>query len=102
MIEKKSSCSMFYQFSLCSFMSIFQPLKHSGPPTKNNFGKGDQASMADFSCRPLKINWVLAGPGGNMWSPFMGESMVPESVKQKWSETFISAIHEGSLNPPGF
>ncbi|KAF3453825.1 hypothetical protein FNV43_RR04266 [Rhamnella rubrinervis] len=71
-----------------------RPLKHSG--------KGDRVSVADFSCRPSKINWVLAGPGGNMWSPFMGESMVPESVKQKWSETFISSIHEGSLNPPGF
>lgn len=91
-------CSMFYQFSLC----FLQPLKHFGILMKNNYGEDVQDSMTNFSCQPSKINWVLAGPRGNMWSPFEGEYMVPESVKQKWSETFISSIHKRSLNGPGF
>ncbi|KAH7542508.1 hypothetical protein FEM48_Zijuj02G0081400 [Ziziphus jujuba var. spinosa] len=79
-----------------------RPLKHFGNLMKNNSGEDVQDSMTDFSCQPSKINWILAGgPGGNMWSPFMGEYMVPESVKRKWSETFISSIHKGSLNGPG-
>lgn len=83
-------------------LGFSQTSKHSGTRRKNHSGKGVRASTNDFSSRPLKVNWVLAGPGGNMWTPYVGECVVPDSVKQKWSETFISSIHEGSLKTPGF
>lgn len=49
-------------------------------------------STLDFSSLQAKVKWVLGGPGGNIWNPFVGESMVPESVKQEWSETFVDSI----------
>lgn len=55
--------------------------------------------MDDFGRRPSKINWVLSAPGGNMWQPFMGESLVPDYVKQRWSELFISSIRHNEKLP---
>ncbi|GMN24328.1 hypothetical protein TIFTF001_000508 [Ficus carica] len=65
---------------------------------KSNSGEKAEASMDDFAFPPSTINWVLAGPGGDMWSPFVDDLMVPEPVKQKWSETFISSLHDDSLS----
>lgn len=66
----------------------------SDTPEKNNSGEKAEAPMDDFACPPSTINWVLAGPGGDMWSPFVDDLMVPEPVKQKWSDTFISSLHD--------
>ncbi|KAF4358660.1 hypothetical protein F8388_005600 [Cannabis sativa] len=65
---------------------------HSDLRKNSKLGEKFEASMDDFSCPPSKIKWVLGGSGGDMWNPFVGEFMVPESMKQKWSETFISSI----------
>ncbi|KAJ7980901.1 Methyl-CpG-binding domain-containing protein [Quillaja saponaria] len=71
-----------------------EPSKKSGSGKKINSGEDSKTSLLNFSSPPAKIEWVLSGPGGNMWSPFMGEYTVPDSVKQKWSETFILALQE--------
>ncbi|KAM7278897.1 hypothetical protein ACFE04_006031 [Oxalis oulophora] len=44
--------------------------------------------------RPEKVKWVLSGPGGNMWKAIIGESMVSESIKQNWFETFVLRIQD--------
>ncbi|XP_062084885.1 methyl-CpG-binding domain-containing protein 7 [Humulus lupulus] len=72
---------------------------HSDSPKKSNPREEVEASMDDFSCTPSKIKWVLGGPAGDMWNPFVGDFMVPESMKQKWSETFISSLHGEKLKP---
>lgn len=48
--------------------------------------------MLDPSSIPAKIKWVLSGPGGIVWNPFMDDHLVPEFIKQKWSETFVLSI----------
>ncbi|XP_031247599.1 methyl-CpG-binding domain-containing protein 7-like [Pistacia vera] len=71
---------------------------HSAPSKNFSFQEKHSSVMAvnpstiDFPSLPAKVKWVLGGPGGNMWNPFVGESMVPESVKQEWSETFVNSI----------
>ncbi|KAM1205558.1 hypothetical protein ACFX13_006449 [Malus domestica] len=51
---------------------------------------------------PAKVNWVLGGPGGNMWNAFMDDSKVPDFVKQKWSETFVSSVSGASVSVARF
>ncbi|KAJ7947695.1 Methyl-CpG-binding domain-containing protein 7 [Quillaja saponaria] len=76
------------------------PSKKSGSRKKIDSGEDRRTSLLNFSSPPAKINWVLSGSGGNMWSAFMGESTVPDSVKQKWSEKFRLALHERDINAP--
>ncbi|KAK4606371.1 hypothetical protein RGQ29_000560 [Quercus rubra] len=66
------------------------PSKKTASRKKNNSSKGVSTSASP----PEKINWVLSGPGGLIWSAFMDESIVPESEKQKWSETFITTLQD--------
>ncbi|KAL4610424.1 hypothetical protein ACB092_08G048800 [Castanea dentata] len=66
------------------------PSKKTASRKKNNSSKGVSTSASP----PEKINWVLSGPGGLIWSAFMDESIVPESEKQKWSETFITTFQD--------
>lgn len=59
-------------------------------------------SMLGCASPPAKINWVLCGPRGDIWSAFMDKSVVPESVLQKWSDAFIITMHGINSKPPGF
>lgn len=43
---------------------------------------------------PEKVKWVLNGPGGNMFSAHVSGSVVSSSVKQTWSEAFVSLIQD--------
>jgi hypothetical protein len=70
-----------------------QPSKKAASQKKNISSKGVSTSASP----PAKINWVLSGSGGLIWSAFMDESIVPESEKQKWSETFITALQDRNL-----
>ncbi|VVB16640.1 unnamed protein product [Arabis nemorensis] len=45
---------------------------------------------------PEKVKWVLTGPDGNMFTANMSGSDVSSSVKQKWSEAFVSLIQDRS------
>ncbi|GAV57883.1 MBD domain-containing protein [Cephalotus follicularis] len=68
--------------------------KRSGSRTTQRYIEDEKILMLDFTRPPAKVKWVLSGPGGNMWNAFMGESLVPEYVKQKWSETFVISIQD--------
>ncbi|PQQ03603.1 hypothetical protein Pyn_38683 [Prunus yedoensis var. nudiflora] len=65
--------------------------------TRNISGVNDRPSKLNFGRPPAKVKWVLGGPGGCMWNPFMDESKVPDSVLQKWSETFVSSLYGGNI-----
>ncbi|KAL5581068.1 hypothetical protein UlMin_013510 [Ulmus minor] len=73
-----------------------RPLKHSGAGEETKSEEELEGTMTNFnSRRPPMINWVLSGPGGgHTWSPFMDKIKVPESVQKKWSEIFISSVHD--------
>ncbi|KAF8102407.1 hypothetical protein N665_0198s0111 [Sinapis alba] len=43
---------------------------------------------------PEKVKWVLNGPGGNMFSAHVSGSVVSSSVKQTWSEAFVSLMQD--------
>ena len=89
MVKQKFCCRciiLFCKKNLC----LLQPSKKTASRKKNNSSKGVSTSASP----PEKINWVLSGPGGLIWSAFMDESIVPESEKQKWSETFITTLQD--------
>ncbi|KAK3005328.1 hypothetical protein RJ639_015660 [Escallonia herrerae] len=62
----------------------------------------DNVQASTFSSPPAKVKWVLASPGGDAWNPFIGETLIQESVKQQWSERFILAINEMEHDLPTF
>ncbi|KAL0417828.1 UNVERIFIED_CONTAM: Methyl-CpG-binding domain-containing protein 7 [Sesamum radiatum] len=70
--------------------------KHSSPRKKNISRENTQASS--FVSPPLKVNWVLASPRGDAWNPFISEALVPDSVKQQWSNRFMLFMNDGSGN----
>ncbi|XP_059626667.1 methyl-CpG-binding domain-containing protein 7-like isoform X4 [Cornus florida] len=76
--------------------------KKSGWQKKKISREKLKTSILNSADPPVKINWVLTGPEGDTWSPFMGESMVPDSVKQQWTKRFISSINDGNYNVPDF
>lgn len=79
----------------------FQRSKHSSFPKKSISGEETgRPSELNIGSPPRKVNWVLAGPGGNMWNPIMDDSRVADSVKQKWSEIFKSSIYDGNIKAP--
>ncbi|XP_061958622.1 methyl-CpG-binding domain-containing protein 7-like isoform X1 [Populus nigra] len=70
----------------------FIPSRSSSSQKEHVSRKKVETSMLDASSIPAKIKWVLSGPGGIVWNPFMDDSLVPEFIKQKWSETFVFSI----------
>ncbi|KAI3489963.1 hypothetical protein L1887_45878 [Cichorium endivia] len=53
---------------------------------------------SSFSSPPRKINWVIGSNGGQNWNAFIGDTMVPDSLKQEWSEKFLLAMNNGNHN----
>ncbi|XP_030967186.1 methyl-CpG-binding domain-containing protein 7-like [Quercus lobata] len=86
-LEDEEDTVMFKALKLSNSST---PSKKTASRKKNNSSKGVSTSASP----PEKINWVLSGPGGLIWSAFMDESIVPESEKQKWSETFITTLQD--------
>lgn len=96
-----------FQLSLCSGDQKIKSLPDvqsqkvvSTPLDINISGESDRPSKLNLGRPPVKVNWVLAGRGGNMWNPFMDDSEVSGCVKQKWFETFKSSMYGGNISPP--
>ncbi|KAB5540785.1 hypothetical protein DKX38_013759 [Salix brachista] len=70
----------------------FIPFESSGSQKEHVSSKKVETAMLDPSSIPAKIKWVLGGPGGIVWNPFMDDHLVPGFIKQKWSETFVLSI----------
>ncbi|KAK1373684.1 hypothetical protein POM88_029877 [Heracleum sosnowskyi] len=86
-----------YNMPMSKAFKIGSHVKSSNSLWKNNIQR-DRVQSATFSSPPLKINWVIAGPGGDSWNPFIGGSLVPESVKQQWLAGFSDDETEEGRN----
>ncbi|KAJ6670576.1 METHYL-CPG BINDING PROTEIN MBD [Salix viminalis] len=62
----------------------FIPFESSGSQKEHVCSKKVETAMLDPSSIPARIKWVLGGPGGIVWSPFMDDHLVPGFIKQKW------------------
>lgn len=49
-----------------------------------------------FGRIPSKVNWVLANHKGDTWNPFIGDALVSDSVKEKWTKRFMSYMDNTS------
>ncbi|KAM7522233.1 hypothetical protein LguiA_012135 [Lonicera macranthoides] len=79
-----------YNTPLCKAFKLPGHLKNPGLSKKNMSREKPQNSS--FNTPPTKINWVLAGAGGDTWNPYIGGKLVPESVKQQWAKRFMLAL----------
>ncbi|KAL2239528.1 UNVERIFIED_CONTAM: Methyl-CpG-binding domain-containing protein 7 [Sesamum indicum] len=70
--------------------------KHSSPRKKNISRENTQASS--FVSPPMKVNWVLASSRGDAWNPFISEALVPDSIKQQWSNRFMLFMNDGCVS----
>ncbi|KAL1208538.1 Methyl-CpG-binding domain-containing protein 7 [Cardamine amara subsp. amara] len=61
----------------------------------SRFDTGFQNEVIDPN-PPKKVKWVLTGPGGNMFTANVSGSDVSSSVKQTWSEAFVSLMQDRS------
>ncbi|XP_074354549.1 methyl-CpG-binding domain-containing protein 7-like [Apium graveolens] len=89
-----------YNMPLSKAYKIGSHVKSSNSFWRNNIPR-EKAQSATFSSPPLKINWVIASPGGDSWNPFIGGSLVPESVKQQWCRRFMVS-NDGRYIAPNF
>lgn len=55
-------------------------------------------SRVDVKTPTLKIKWVFNGSGEETCSPFVGETSIPDHVKELWAETFLLEM-TGRKNP---
>lgn len=49
---------------------------------------------------PMKVNWVLASSQGDVWTPFIADTLVPDAVKQQWTNTFMIFRGDEASNFP--
>lgn len=89
-----------YNMPLSKAFKIGSHVKNSSS-WKTNIPR-EKVQSSTFNTPPMKINWVIASPGGDSWNPFIGGSLVPESVKQQWSKRFMLSVNDGKYEAPIF
>ncbi|KAJ0245934.1 hypothetical protein HA466_0175380 [Hirschfeldia incana] len=57
-------------------------------------GTGSETEVVEPNPPPEKVKWLLTGSEGDMFSANVKGSDVSTSVKQTWSETFVSLIQD--------
>ncbi|KAG8387809.1 hypothetical protein BUALT_Bualt02G0059700 [Buddleja alternifolia] len=72
--------------------------KNSTPRKKNISGENNEASS--FNSPPMKVKWVIASPQGDVFNPFIAETLIPDSVKQQWTDRFMILMNDGISNFP--
>lgn len=50
----------------------------------------------------MKVTWVLASAQGDSWNPFISEAVVPDAVKQQWTNRFMLFMKDGSTDFQNF
>ncbi|MFS7953591.1 putative methyl-CpG DNA binding, DNA-binding domain superfamily [Helianthus anomalus] len=82
---------------LSKAFKLSSPIKNCGSYNswKKNMSRKEKISL------PSKVNWVIAGTGGdNAWNAYVDETLVPDSVKQQWGNTFMISISNTTPNAP--
>uniref|UniRef100_A0A7C9EHX5 MBD domain-containing protein n=1 Tax=Opuntia streptacantha TaxID=393608 RepID=A0A7C9EHX5_OPUST len=67
--------------------------RSSSTRKKNKSIKMLKDAIVDLTNPPEKINWVFSGDGRDSWSPLVEECMIPDYVKEQWSETFLLGMN---------
>ncbi|GAA0151911.1 hypothetical protein LIER_10526 [Lithospermum erythrorhizon] len=50
---------------------------------------------SSFLKPPEKVKWVIASTQGDIWNAFVGETLVPDPVKNQWSKRFMLFMNDG-------
>ncbi|XP_076905813.1 methyl-CpG-binding domain-containing protein 7-like [Bidens hawaiensis] len=84
---------------LSKAFKVVTPMKDCGSydSWKKNMSKKEQ----DFSYSnvpPKKINWVIGRTPKDTWNAFVGDELVPDSVKQQWGKRFMFTINDTERN----
>ncbi|GAB4860200.1 methyl-CpG-binding domain-containing protein [Ancistrocladus abbreviatus] len=69
-------------------------IKHSAPQSSGSWTRNTQLeiirpSSSNTTNAPERVNWVFSGSGEDTWNPFIGESVIPDHIKELWAETFM-------------
>lgn len=86
--EKKRSARRALAFS-----NHARAPRSSSTKKKNKSIKMLKDAIIDLTNPPEKINWVFSGDGRDSWSPLLEECMIPDYVKEQWSETFLLGMN---------
>ncbi|KAK9053738.1 hypothetical protein SSX86_024812 [Deinandra increscens subsp. villosa] len=77
---------------------LSSPIKSCG---SYNSWKKNMISRKEKTCLPSKVNWVIADSGGDdAWNAYVDQTLVPDSVKQQWGNTFMISINNTKHNTP--
>ncbi|EPS60376.1 hypothetical protein M569_14429, partial [Genlisea aurea] len=68
------------------------PKNHS-PEVKKNIPEFTARSSSTLPSPPREVNWILGSSADNEWNPFVKETKVPETVKQKWTQCFTNLMN---------
>ncbi|KAL8501698.1 hypothetical protein ACS0TY_020991 [Phlomoides rotata] len=71
----------------------------SSSPMKKSMSQ-ENARASSFMGPPMKVNWVLASPQGDVWNPFIADTLIPDAVKQQWTSRFMIFMSDGASNFP--
>ncbi|KAD4584941.1 hypothetical protein E3N88_22542 [Mikania micrantha] len=83
---------------LSKAFKLSSPIKNCG---SYRSWKKNVMSRKEKNCLPSKVNWVIAGSGGDdAWNAYVDQTLVPDSVKQQWGNTFMISINNTKHNAP--
>ncbi|KAJ0809250.1 putative methyl-CpG DNA binding, DNA-binding domain superfamily [Helianthus annuus] len=68
-----------------------------------NYGSYDSWKKSTSSnAVPNRINWVIPSTAEETWNAFVGDELVPDSMKQKWGRRFMLTINSAKRNEQVF
>ncbi|XP_076932274.1 methyl-CpG-binding domain-containing protein 7-like isoform X2 [Bidens hawaiensis] len=84
---------------LSKAFKVVTPMKDCGSydSWKKNMSKKEQDSSYS-NVPPKKINWVIGRTPKDTWNAFVGDELVPDSVKQQWGKRFMFTINDTERN----
>ncbi|XP_075503806.1 methyl-CpG-binding domain-containing protein 7 isoform X2 [Primulina tabacum] len=87
-------------------LKVLEEIKENKPLSKffklqsRKKTSGNSSQGSSFVAPPMKVNWVLSSTKGDAWSPFVSDTLVPDSVKQQWTDRFVELMNEGTSFVP--
>lgn len=103
-LEQPKVSSRFTFFLIVRFKLLLTKLDYhlscpcqKSTTSKNNVS-GQNKQDSSFVGPPMKVEWVLDNPRGDSWSPFISETLVPDSVKKQWTSRFEIVMNDGIEN----
>ncbi|XP_076913257.1 methyl-CpG-binding domain-containing protein 7-like [Bidens hawaiensis] len=76
---------------LSKAFKLSSPIKSCG---SYNSWKKSTMSIKEKTCLPSKVNWVIGED--DAWNAYLDQTLVPDSVKQQWGNTFFMSINDAT------